>query len=119
MRNKSRKLFIASIISAALSLFPYLGSAQDHTNSSETEGQHSENPVSESHVVDSHSQEADAEFDPGSFIIDHIKDSHDWHIITKADGEHVSIPLPVILYSKEKGLTAFLSSNKDLENILL
>lgn len=109
-RNKHRKLFIASIISAALSLFPYLGNAQDHHSSSESEEQHSESPVDESHVVDSHSQEADAEFDPGSFIIDHIKDSHDWHIITKADGEHVSVPLPIIVYSKEKGLTAFLSS---------
>lgn len=50
------------------------------------------------------------EFVPGEFILDHIKDSYDWHLITKPNGEHVSIPLPVILYSKEKGLNIFLSS---------
>ncbi len=49
------------------------------------------------------------EFVPGKFIIDHIMDSHEWHLITKQNGEHVSIPLPIILYSKEKGFNTFLS----------
>ena len=49
------------------------------------------------------------EFVAGEFIIDHIKDSHDWHIITKKNGEHVSVYLPVILYSKTSGLHFFMS----------
>jgi len=49
-------------------------------------------------------------FDPATFIMGHIKDSHEWHLWTKPDGEAVSVPLPVILYSKDKGLTVFLSS---------
>jgi F-type H+-transporting ATPase subunit a len=48
-------------------------------------------------------------FDAGSFIFDHIGDSHDWHI---TDIGHISIriPLPVILYSKDKGVVAFWST---------
>ncbi|MGD2034896.1 MAG: F0F1 ATP synthase subunit A [Bacteroidales bacterium] len=48
-------------------------------------------------------------FDPGTFIFDHIGDSYDWHIIDIGD-RPVSIPLPVILFSKEKGLVVFMSS---------
>ena len=51
------------------------------------------------------------EFVPGTFIIDHIKDSHEWHLFTKPSGEHVSIPLPIIIFSKEKGFNVFLSSH--------
>jgi F-type H+-transporting ATPase subunit a len=55
--------------------------------------------------------EAEKEFDASSFILDHIADSHEWHILTKGNGESVAIYLPVILYSKEKGLD-FFSSKK-------
>ena len=49
-------------------------------------------------------------FNPGTFIFDHIGDSYDWHIMSMGD-KHVSIPLPVILYSKERGkLFVFMSS---------
>jgi F-type H+-transporting ATPase subunit a len=49
------------------------------------------------------------EFDASSFILDHIADSHEWHILTKKNGEGVAIYLPVILYSREKGLDIFSS----------
>jgi len=48
-------------------------------------------------------------FQPGPFIFDHILDSHDWHIVTFRD-KHVSIPLPVILFSEHSGFHVFLSS---------
>jgi len=51
----------------------------------------------------------EAEFIPGDFIIEHVSDSHEWHILTKKNGEPVAIYLPVILYSKEKGLSFFSS----------
>jgi F-type H+-transporting ATPase subunit a len=50
-------------------------------------------------------------FDPGEFIFEHIMDSHEWHIFTRPDGHHVSIYLPVIVYSKSKGLNVFSSRN--------
>lgn len=51
------------------------------------------------------------EFNASEFIMDHVSDSHEWHILTKKDGESVAIYLPVILYDKEKGLS-FFSSKK-------
>jgi F-type H+-transporting ATPase subunit a len=47
-------------------------------------------------------------FNPGDFIFDHIKDAHEWHILTVGH-THISIPLPVILYSKNKGFQLFMS----------
>ena len=48
-------------------------------------------------------------FDAGKMIIEHITDSHEWHVI--GEGEHtVAVPLPVILYT-DKGLDVFMSSN--------
>jgi F-type H+-transporting ATPase subunit a len=51
------------------------------------------------------------EFNASEFIVEHVSDSHEWHILTKKDGESVAIYLPVILYDKEKGLS-FFSSKK-------
>ena len=48
-------------------------------------------------------------FDPGKFILDHVMDSYEWHIMTVGK-THISIPLPVILYTREKGLVVFMSS---------
>jgi len=53
-------------------------------------------------------------FDAASVIFDHILDNHEFHFmdIPGENGEKhpVSIPLPVILYSPQKGFDAFLSS---------
>lgn len=54
-----------------------------------------------------HSEEK--KFEPGPFIFDHIGDAYEWHIATFGH-THVSIPLPIIVYSKEKGLNVFMSS---------
>jgi F-type H+-transporting ATPase subunit a len=62
-------------------------------------------------MPDTAKQEAPKEkkFNAGELIIGHITDAHDWHIA--GDEEHpISVPLPVILYSKERGLSVFLSS---------
>jgi F-type H+-transporting ATPase subunit a len=48
-------------------------------------------------------------FKAGEFILEHIADSHEWHIFTKKNGESVAIYLPVIIYSKESGLNFFSS----------
>jgi F-type H+-transporting ATPase subunit a len=47
-------------------------------------------------------------FIPGNFIFDHIKDAHEWHLATIGH-THVTIPLPVIVYSKNNGLNIFMS----------
>jgi len=51
----------------------------------------------------------DVEFDASSFIMEHVADSHEWHILTKKDGSSVAIYLPVIIIDKESGLHVFSS----------
>jgi F-type H+-transporting ATPase subunit a len=53
--------------------------------------------------------EAKEKFKASTYILEHIADSHEWHILTKKNGESVAIYLPVILYSKESGLHLFSS----------
>jgi len=48
------------------------------------------------------------DFNPGEMIIDHILDSHEWHIATFR-GKHISVPLPILLIHNGK-FYAFLSS---------
>jgi F-type H+-transporting ATPase subunit a len=53
--------------------------------------------------------EGKEKFKASTYILEHIADSHEWHILTKKDGESVAIYLPVILISKEKGFNLFSS----------
>lgn len=50
------------------------------------------------------------ELDLKEFIIGHIVNDYSWHILTTSEGKHVSIPLPVILYSERSGFHVFMSS---------
>jgi F-type H+-transporting ATPase subunit a len=59
------------------------------------------------HETSASAKETEA-FKPGDFMFDHIKDAHEWHILTIGH-THISIPLPVILYSKNSGLHIFMS----------
>ena len=49
------------------------------------------------------------ELDVREFILEHVSDSYVWHV-TKIGEREISIPLPVILYSKTTGWHVFLSS---------
>jgi len=62
-------------------------------------GQH-EYDEPQDHVSDSHAEE---QFDAGKFVIEHVSDSYDWHIVSFGD-KHISIPLPIILYSENPEL---------------
>ena len=61
-----------------------------------------------------HGGEAKKGVNMKELIFGHIMDGHEFHFfdINKADGskQAVTIPLPVILYSPQKGLTSFMSS---------
>jgi F-type H+-transporting ATPase subunit a len=54
------------------------------------------------------------DFDANEVIFGHVKDAHEFHFLNyegKDGKEHeVSIPLPVILYSPQKGFSVFMSS---------
>ncbi len=53
-------------------------------------------------------------FDANEVIFGHVLDAHEFHFLSYqgSDGKehHATIPLPVILYSKEKGFDVFMSS---------
>ncbi|WPR75386.1 F0F1 ATP synthase subunit A [Algoriphagus sp. NG3] len=48
--------------------------------------------------------------DPTGFIMHHIKDSHEWHFFNIGH-THVTLSLPVIVYSADRGLEIFNSSD--------
>jgi ATP synthase subunit 6 len=89
--------------------------SQDHRSNQEgnrqgTPGQYHDTDHAGQGTSEAGGEDAsDEEFNASEFILDHVKDAHEWHIITKKDGHHVSIYLPVILYSKHSGFNAFCS----------
>ena len=63
----------------------------------------------ESSVEGEHGK-TEEKFQPGTFIIEHILDNHEWHI-AEWNGKPISIPLPIIVYSqKQSKLMVFMSS---------
>lgn len=58
----------------------------------------------------SNESEREEKFNAVEYIFYFINDSHEWHFVSFGD-KHISIPLPVILYSKHSGIHVF-SSNK-------
>lgn len=46
---------------------------------------------------------------PGDILMEHVLDAHEFHFLTIGE-THVSIPLPVILYSPQRGFSVFMSS---------
>lgn len=69
----------------------------------------SQQGLAQEHQPDSHVDTE--EFDPATFILEHIADSHEWHLWTNKQGHHISVPLPIILFSKDKGLSVFSSTH--------
>ncbi|AWN81657.1 ATP synthase subunit a [Candidatus Cardinium hertigii] len=43
------------------------------------------------------------------FIMEHVTDAHDWHFATVGQ-YHVTLPLPIILYSRDRGMECFSSA---------
>jgi F-type H+-transporting ATPase subunit a len=98
-------LVFFTFLSSAIPLF-----AQHHTQGHETGSavQSTEDHTATEAVHGDASHEES--FNAAEVILEHVKDAHEWHILTTKKGRHVSVPLPVILYSKHSGLHAFMSS---------
>ena len=82
---------------AAIS-FPAWTQHEEHQDTTHAQN-HGDSTMAESHAG---GHEA---FDTNT-IIEHVKDAPIWHFT-----DHVVLPLPVIVYSKEKGLEVFSSAN--------
>jgi len=61
------------------------------------------------HGESGQAEASEEEFNATESILEHIADSHEWHLYTTKEGKHVSVPLLVILYSKHSGLHVFSS----------
>ena len=96
--TKSIKLFFSALI--MLFSFAQIANAQE--------------PHLEENQDIHHPAQEEKEFSPAELINEHIGDSHDFHI---ADwkGHAISMPLPVILWTK-KGLVIFMSSQFHHDN---
>src|SRR5688500_341790 len=92
------------LLVAAFSLFSLLSSAQEKADP-------------DGHIVTEDAEHLDKEtnkkFDANEVIFGHVLDAHQFHFLTYkgSDGKehHVSIPLPVVLYSPQKGFSVFSS----------
>lgn len=109
MLNKINTLSV--IFSIVLSSLGLLGTSSVFANDSLATHSHSETEISEhNHIANHESQDgehkahAEEKFNAGKMILEHVGDAHDWHI-----AGHLSIPLPVIIYSNA-GLDIFSSS---------
>lgn len=63
----------------------------------------------EAHAADDHVTE-NKKFNASEVIFGHVGDSHEWHFFSTGE-THAILPLPVIAYSPERGLSVFSSSN--------
>src|SRR5258708_38984986 len=76
--------------------------------------QHSEQNHQDTAKVQSHTESGSTvneggehkKFSPNETIIEHVLDDHQWHFT-----DHLVLPLPIIVYSSEKGLEIFSSSH--------
>lgn len=60
-------------------------------------------------VLANEEHKGEEKIDPAKIIIEHVSDAHDFHFFNIGD-KPVSIPLPVILYNSNNGLSCFMSS---------
>ena len=58
-------------------------------------------------------------FNAGEMIMEHIDDSHEWHLWGRGK-KSVSVPLPIIIYHEDNGFSVFMSSNfhTDMRNMM-
>lgn len=94
---------ILSYLLGALFLFLIIAARPQQHEPEQQPGQ------SEEHFIQGEHEEASVEegFVPGEFILEHIGDAYEWHILTYRNF-HLTIPLPVIIFSQTKGLNIFL-----------
>ena len=50
------------------------------------------------------------DLDMKTLVFDHMGDAYEWHIITLSEDLSISLPLPIIVYSSDKGWNVFMSS---------
>jgi F-type H+-transporting ATPase subunit a len=101
MLVRSVKSLLVAVFSLSLLVSPVITMAQDHN-------EHQDPAVEQAPKETTDSEQAEP-LNPAKIIIEHVSDGHEYHFAT-IGGHHVTIPLPVILYAPERGVSAFMSS---------
>ena len=94
MLGKNLKSLLVAAFSLFIVSFSNSVTAQENNPNAPTEAKQAE--------------EKSGDFKPGDVIMEHIMDNHDFHF-AEVNGKHIAIPLPVIIYSPQRGVTAFMS----------
>ncbi|WP_025762264.1 F0F1 ATP synthase subunit A [Dyadobacter tibetensis] len=103
MYTSLQQFFTTAFLAAAI-----LFAAPSYADQPEEQHEH---PVQEhinaaEHEIEQNLEKHEEEFNIGQMIMHHIADSHEWEFT-----HGVVLPLPVILYSDDRGLEIFSSSN--------
>jgi F-type H+-transporting ATPase subunit a len=107
-----RHFLISSLATVALALATFSVNAQHHIDSAAHQDtlQHVDTVTHDANHADTvaHTEaHGEEKFNASELILEHIADSHDWHL-----WGHTSVHLPVILYT-DKGIECFSSGNFD------
>lgn len=104
LRSITHKLLLSIVLLVATAL---ISGAENPAFASEGQVVGSEHPVAGEAV----SEEKEGAFKPGDLIMEHISDSHEWHLFDfkYADGTmlHASVCLPMILFTPGEGISIF------------
>ncbi len=98
MTAKCIKSFVVAVFSLSIMLFSNMGIAQ-HEGGNKAE-------ITENGTTVQHEEKIDA----ARIIMEHVMDNHEFHF-AEFGGHPVSVSLPIILYSPQRGFDAFMSSN--------
>lgn len=66
-------------------------------------------PANDVRTVEKAQAEKEEKLDLAKLIFEEILDNHEYHI-AEINGRHLALPLPVLLYSPQRGVSVFLSS---------
>lgn len=104
-----KSLLTAILIFVSVSVFAHEEhGAHAEATAHDTAAVAAEVVTAETHAAEAHAGEeahGTEKFDAGKLIVEHISDSHDWHL-----WGHTAVPLPIIVYNSERGLSIFSSS---------
>lgn len=111
--QKINKLALLKIFSfIIITLFSSLDTqAQDPNSAHVSSESDSALHIAESHTTSAkehHDENEGEKLNAGKVIMDHVMDTHGWHL-----WGHTELPLPVILYNSDRGLSVFMSSKFD------
>ncbi|GAC1440717.1 MAG: F0F1 ATP synthase subunit A [Sediminibacterium sp.] len=93
---------VKSLLVATFSLFVVLFSTNSYAEHSPEEQGQKQTQVA--------GEQKEAAFEPTKLIMEHIMDAHEFHFFSQGT-THVTIPLPVIIYSPQRGWSVFSYGN--------